>query len=88
MLPKCIPQEFAALATLEGKASDLPRAAVSRAHVLVITARSHALEVLRDNDGDQALACLDSLAKQLDPIEGVLAGNEGPLDDETEERPS
>ena len=63
--------------------SGLPKAAVNRAHVLVITARSHALRaqelVTESKDWNDGVAQLDTLAKQLDLIEDVLAGNEGPL---------
>jgi hypothetical protein len=62
--------------------SGLSRAAANRAHVLAITAHAHAVEVYRAGDADQALAALDTIAKQLGLIGDVLAGNEGPLDDD------
>lgn len=66
--------------------SDLSKAAVNRAHVLVITARSHAVEAHRSVEQSkgwcEAWAALDTIAKQLELIEDVLCQNEGPLEDE------
>jgi hypothetical protein len=64
--------------------SALPKEAVTLAHVLVLTVKSHALETLREMQAkkdaaaarDDASTCLDSLVKQLELVEDVLAGHE------------
>jgi hypothetical protein len=55
--------------------SGLSRAAANRAHVLVITAHAHAVEVYRAGDADQALAALDTNGAQTFQFTSVFTNN-------------